>query len=138
MTDADAEEIYLVDCHGLREIAKSKSNSLKSMLSNGTIVVPSCVWQEFSELFEEEAAVLAPLVHNKLTMKRAYHIGAASIAERSNPGFSSSPYDSNIDLYCAAICAAEGYTLLTTVSRFSKYKKMRCCEVMDVAALGLI
>jgi hypothetical protein len=139
MTEANSKCLYLIDCSGLHELANTKSNSLKTLcidfLSKGIISVPACVWQEFEELFEDEAAQLAPSVLHKVKMKKKYFVGAAWIADKSNPGFPLSPYDNYGDWYAASICSIEGYTLLTASSQLRRYEKMDCCKVADLATL---
>ncbi len=50
---------FIVDCAGLHEIASTQSNSVKDCclecLARGIIGVPTRVWQEFEELYEDEA-----------------------------------------------------------------------------------
>ena len=57
---------------------------------------------------------IAPHIGFKIIMKRAYNVGAASIADKINSRFSQSPYDRHADLYSASICSIEDYTLLTS------------------------
>ena len=128
----------MVDCSGLSEIASTKSDNLKSLyldrLSKGIIGVPTCVWQEFQELYEDQAVALEPYVARKINMKKRYNVGAASIADKTNSRFSQSPYDCHSDLYAASICSIEKYTLLTTSSQLKGYKDMACCEVSELVA----
>mgnify|MGYP003628131558 CR=1 FL=1 len=128
--------LYLVDCDGLYEIATTNSDNLKSLylakLSSGVIGVPSIVWQEFKELYEEKAAELAPYVAHKINLKKSYHIGAAVIAEKMNSGFSHSPYDRNSDVYVASICSIEDFQLVTRKSRLPIYKEMGFDNVTDL------
>jgi hypothetical protein len=49
----------VIDTHGLRQIAFASGNRkalLAAKLSDGTIGVPSWVWQEFQHNYEEKAA----------------------------------------------------------------------------------
>ena len=89
----------------------STSNILKSLLierlENGEIAVPAVVWQEYEEMFDEEAEIIAPHVR---------------------------PYDRQSDLYAASICMVEKYTLLTTPEQVPYFKGWGCCEVADLPA----
>jgi hypothetical protein len=127
---------FVVDCAGLHEIATTQSNSIKSIcldrLARGIICVPACVWQEFQELYEDEAASLAAHVKRKLRMQKKYYIGAAAIADGMNSRFSLSAYDLRTDWYAAAICSIEQYTLLTTSSQLNEYRRMGCCMVVEI------
>jgi hypothetical protein len=127
----------VIDCSGLYEIAATRSDNLKSLyldhLKKGIIAVPACVWREFQKLYDEEAAALAPYVTIKINMKRAYYVGAATITEKLNAGFSRGAYDSHTDLYTASIASIEGYLVLTSSSQSSYYTGMDC-EVLDLAA----
>ena len=139
MADMTGDRTYLMDSSGLHELANTTSNRIRTLcldyLSKGNIVVPIVVWQEFQQAFEDEAEQLAPYVTHKVKMKKAYLVGAASIADRSNPGFSLSPYDNQTDWYAAAICSIEGYVLLTTASQLYKYRKMKCFSFAELAKL---
>jgi hypothetical protein len=125
----------VIDCAGLHEIASTRSDNLKRLffdrLSSGRIAVPALVWREFKELYEEEADEIEPHVATKITMKRAYHAGAARIADNRNSGFSRGPYDSESDLYTASIASLEGYVVLTSASQVRHYDGMDC-EVSDL------
>jgi hypothetical protein len=136
MTDGGVSCAFIVDCSGLHEIATTRSNSIKETcldyLSKGIIGVPACVWKEFVELYEDEAVKLEPHIANKVRMKRRYLVGGAAIADGLNPGFSLSPYDLMTDYYAASICSIEGHTLITVASQLAEYRKMRCCEVVDL------
>ena len=127
---------FVIDCNGLRELAFTTSNRLRSLcldlMKKGIIVVPVCVWDEFSDLFEEEAEALAEFVARKLRMNKKYQIGAAAIADKLNSQFSFSPHDMKSDFFAAAICSCEGYTLLTTFTQLKAYDQMSCCEYADL------
>lgn len=125
----------VVDCYGLHEIASSTSANLKAvfldLLSEGVVGVPTCVWKEFREIYEDEAAELAPFVKIKISLTKIYKVGAASIADKLNSGFSRGPYDAQTDLYAASIAVSEGYLLLTSSSQLGEYAKMDC-EALDL------
>ena len=139
MGDSQSEPVFLIDTSGLSELARTKSNSLKDfcldLLENGDIAVPTIVWKEFSDLYDEEAAQLAPSVTKKIKVTKKHYVAAAQIADKSNPGFSMSPYDNQSDWYTAAICYVKGYTLLTSASQMAKYKKMNCCTVTTLGSI---
>ena len=126
----------VIDCIGLLEITNTRSNNLRSLyldqLSKGVIGVPTSVWQEFKELYVEKSTELEPYVARKIQLKKVYHVGAATIADKINSRFSRGPYDRHADLYAASICSIEGYTLLTTHSQLTDYKKMDCCKILDL------
>jgi hypothetical protein len=130
MCDDEPPCSFVVDCAGLHEIATTQSNSIKSIcldrLAKGIICVPACVWQEFQELYEDEAASLAPHVKRKLRMHKKYYIGGM------NSRFSLSAYDLRTDWYAAAICSIEHYTLLTMSSKLNEYRRMGCCTVIAI------
>jgi hypothetical protein len=99
------------------------------------IGVLASVWSEFEELFETEAAALAPYVTHKIKMKQAYRVGAASIADKAQATFPLSPYDSYSDYYSASVCLVEGYTLLSSASQVSTYEKLDCFECGELSTL---
>jgi hypothetical protein len=132
-----------IDCSGLHKIGVvlrvSTSNSLKNFLieqlSSGAIAVPAVVWQELEEVYEEDAEVLKPHIKKKIILnKRKYTVGAAAIADKLKADFSRGPYDRNSDLYAAAICSAEKYTLLTAEPNVPYFEQMQCCDVKDVVS----
>jgi hypothetical protein len=137
MGDDPPECTCVVDCSGLHEIANLKSDNLKSLfldqLKKGIIAVPACVWQEFQDLYDDEASSLELYVTIKINMKNAYCVGAARIADRLNSGFSRGAYDRQTDLYTASIAWREDYRLLTSTSQLTYYKGMGC-KVSDLVA----
>lgn len=130
MNESNIELSYVLDCNALHEIAALKSGNLKKvlldMLENGTFIVPTIVWSEFADIYEDEASDLKPFVKHKKNMKPIYHSCAASIAQRLNSGLTLSPYNAQSDLYVAAICEVEKHVLMTTKSQFHTYKKCSC------------
>jgi len=125
----------IIDCAGLHEVACMSGNLKATFLDHlkkGVIGVPASVWQEFQEIYEDEAPSIAPHIGFKIIMKRAYNVGAASIADKVNSRFSQSPYDRQADLYAASICSIEDYTLLTSKTQVSDYLKMDCCMVSEL------
>lgn len=135
--EGEIEGLCVVDCAGLLEIASTQSSNLQALylghLKSGTIAVPAVVWGEFKDLYEDEADFLEPYVTKKIIMKRAYQVGAASIADEINSRFSLAPYDRQTDLYAASICSIEQYTLLTTANQVDDYNLMDCCEVSELS-----
>ncbi|WP_314959016.1 hypothetical protein [Bradyrhizobium cosmicum] len=101
-------------------------------LGSGEIGVPAVVWKEFKELYEDEAEELEPSVVFKIPMKKQYRSGAARIADKLNSGFSRGPYDSETDLYTAAIASLEDYPLITSSGQAPYYDGMGC-KVLDLA-----
>jgi hypothetical protein len=124
-----------IDCAGLHEIARMTGN-LKAVfldhLSTGLIGVPACVWQEFQDIYEDDAPEIGPHIAVKINMKKTYHVGAASIADKMNSRFTLGPYDRQADLYTASICSIEKYTLLTSKIQIADYQKMNCCAVSEL------
>jgi hypothetical protein len=123
----------LADTHGLLEVAMQTSGNLKTSLldqiSSGVIGVPAMVWQEFNDLYPDEANALEQYVSAAVTIgmrKRAYTAKAGSIAEKLNSGFASGPYDSGIEIQVAAIASVEKLPVLTNTSQLAQYKKMAC------------
>lgn len=124
----------VIDTSGLRAVAKASGN-LKSILldklKQGIIAVPACAWQEFQELYEDEAANLAPYITSKVILKRAIYAGAARIAEKLNSGFSRGAYDNHTELYTASIAINNDYRVLTSTDQVTEYKTMEC-DVSDL------
>ena len=134
MTEEAAECSCVVDTSGLHAIAIASGN-LQSVLFEklkcGLIGVPACAWQEFGELYEEEAAILEHQIGNKIVMKKSTYVGAARIADKLNSGFPRGAYDNHTELYTAAIALNNGYRVLTSSDQVSQYAGMNC-EVVDV------
>lgn len=132
MNEATAKCSCVVDTNGLHAIAAASGNLqsiLLEKLKSGVIGVPACALQEFGELYEEEIAVLAPHIGNKIIMKKLTYVGAARIAERLNSGFPRGAYDNHTELYTASIASNSGYRILTTSDQVHHYAKMGCDAV---------
>lgn len=130
----DSQCSCVVDTSGLLAIARTSGNMqtvLLEKLQNGSIGVPSCAWKEFGELYEEEAALLAPHIAHKIIMKKATYVGAARLAEKLNSGFPRGAYDNHIELYTASISLNAGFRVLTSEDQVSQYAKMKC-DVIDI------
>jgi hypothetical protein len=135
MTEAEPECSCVIDTSGLHELANTSGNLktiLLDRLKNGVIAVPTCVWQEFNELYEDEAAQLTPYVAIKINMSRAVYVGAARIADRLNSGFPRGAYNNHSDLYTASIASSKGYRVLTASIQVREYAEMEC-SVSDLA-----
>jgi hypothetical protein len=132
--------IYIIDCHGLREIVKTKSNSLRSLclgfLEQGIIAVPTCVWDEFKDAYDDEAESIANSIAKKISMNKRYNAGAARVADRLNSGFSASAADSTTDFFAASIAMTDGFTLITTSDQVPFYNKVKTCKTIDIASLS--
>jgi hypothetical protein len=123
-----------VDTSGLHAIAAASGNLqsiLLGKLKSGVIGVPACGWKEFSELYEEEAAFLAPHVGNKIVMRKSTYVGAARIADKLNSGFPRGAYDNHVELYTASIASNNNYRVLTSLDQVGQYAMMGC-DVVDI------
>ena len=119
----------VIDTSGLHAIANSSGNlkaTLFARLENGTIGVPTWAWQEFRNLYEDEAAELSPHVAKRLQFNKQVDVGAARIAEESELGFSLGAYDNHVELFCASIALNKNYTVLTSSDNLSAYENMGC------------
>lgn len=124
----------VIDTSGLHELAMASGNLktiLLDQLKQGIIAVPTCVWQEFEVLYEDEAANIAPYVTQKIIMKKAIYVGAARIADKLNSGFSRGAYDNHTELYTASIASNNGFCVLTASAQVREYNGMDC-EVTDL------
>jgi len=140
MNDGDnsaRDRRYIVDCAGLHEIATTSSNSLKAacldLLAQGVIAVPARVWQEFKEIYEDEAEELEAYVADRIRLTRVYRQGVARMAEKSNSSLNLSPYDMHSDLYAAAIAFVEGLTVLTTTNHVVFYEQLEEGEAAELS-----
>lgn len=134
MTEDGSECSAVIDTQGLHELAMASGNLktiLLDQLKKGVIAVPTCAWQEFELLYEEEAAELATYVTNKIIMSKTVYVGAARIADNLNSGFSRGAYDNHTELYTASIAYHNGYRVLTATAQVSGYDGMDC-EVTDL------
>jgi hypothetical protein len=134
MNEEEPECSCLIDTSGLHALATASGN-LKALLLDslqaGIIAVPSHAWQEFEDLYEDEAAALSAYVSTKINMKKATYIGAARIADQLNSGFSRGPYDNHSVLYTASMACNNGYRVLTASNAINDYDGMDC-EVSDL------
>jgi hypothetical protein len=119
----------IVDTDGLRRIARASDNLkgiLLDHLKSGNIAVPACAWKEFADLYKSEAEALRPYVTSRIILKRAYHVGAARIADNLKAGFPRGAYDDNVELLTASIASTRGYRILTSSAQVSIYEEMGC------------
>jgi hypothetical protein len=134
MSDGDAECLCVADTDGLHSIATASGN-LKTVLldhlKSGIIGVPACAWKEFEELYPNEAVTLRPFVSTRITMKRAYYMGAARIADQLNSGFPRGAYDDSVELFTAAIAFARNCRIVTSMAQATIYTSM-ACEASDL------
>ena len=127
--------LCIVDTDGLHGIATASGNlktTLIECLKSGVIGVPACAWKEFEDLFEEEAAELKAHITTRIIMKRAFYVGAASIADKLNSGFPRGAYDDNIELLCASIASTQSFRIPTSPEQMAEYDGMDC-DVSDLA-----
>lgn len=135
MSDGPTQCSRIIDCAGLHELVHTSDNRRAYVLAElqaGNIGVAACAWSEFVECYEDEAATLEAYITVKFRNKKAYNVGAASLAQRLNSGFAPGPYDANTDLFTASIASKEGLEILTAPSRLKRYNGMKCAAV-DVA-----
>ena len=134
MTDPAAQCSCVVDTDGLHGIANASGNLkgfLLEQLKNGVIAVPVSAWQEFEDLYEEEAAAIKAFITKRIIMKRAYYVGAARIADTLDSGFPRGAYDDNVELNTASIASTNGYRILTSSAQVTVYEEMGC-EASDL------
>jgi hypothetical protein len=125
----------VIDTSGLYELAMASGNlkaAVIARLEDGTIGVPSWAWQEFKDLYEDEAKQLAPHVIKRLQLTTQVEVRAARITEELNLGFSRGAYDSHVERHTAAVALNKGYTVLTSVNNVAAYHDMQC-TVRDLA-----
>ena len=125
----------VIDTSGLYDLATASGNlkaTLIARLQDGTIGVPSWAWQEFKDLYEDEAKALAPHIAKRLQLSTPVEVRAARITEELNLGFSRGVYDSHIERHTAAIALNKGYTVLTSTDNVAAYDGMQCV-VKDLA-----
>jgi len=125
----------VIDTSGLHELATASGNlkaTLIARLEDGTIGVPSWAWQEFKDLYEDEAEELAPYIAKRLQLAAQVEVRAARITEELNLGFSRGAYDSHVERHTAAVALNKGYTVLTSADNVVAYDGMRCA-VKDLA-----
>lgn len=141
MTDQAEDCLYLIDSNGLREIAFTRSNRLKAhcldLLQKGVIAVPVCVWDEFEDAYDDEAAQISASISKKIATNKKYNAGAARIADKLNSGFSFNPYDRSTDLFTASIALSEGYTVITAETTLGFYSKLKACKAINITELAL-
>ena len=134
MTDCSSECCSVIDVHGLHALASLSAN-LRAVaiarLGTGEVGVPTVVWQEFSDLYEDEAADLAPHIARKITLSKKYIVGAASIADQLGARFPDGAYNRNADLYTGAIATVEEFTVVTSLQHSNFYAGMEC-NTLDI------
>jgi hypothetical protein len=126
----------VIDTSGLHELATASGNlkaRLIARLEDGTIGVPSWAWQEFKDLYEEEAKELAPHIVKRIQLSTHVEVRAARLTEELNLGFSRGAYDNHVELHTASIALNKGHTVLTSANNVIAYDGMNC-TVTDLAS----
>jgi hypothetical protein len=124
----------VIDTSGLHAIANASGNlkaTLLAKLEDSTIGVPSWAWQEFQNIYDDEASAIAPHITKRLQFSPQINVRAARIAEEINLGFSRGAYDNHVELFCASIALNKGYTVLTSADNLDAYAAMGC-DVQDL------
>jgi hypothetical protein len=123
---------YVIDCEGLAELAQTRSNAVRSaifdLLESGHILVPTAVWKEFKEAFEDDAVTLAPHIITKTKIKPAHTAATAAIASNANSRFRIDPYGSS-DWIAAGVAKAENCTIITVNKKRAFYSNTASCVV---------
>lgn len=136
MSDGQIPCLYVIDCSGLHEIACTQSGNLKALyldqISKGVIAVPTRAWDDFKEIYEDEVGFFENVNLTKIAVKKRHQIGAASLADKLNSRLSISSYNSQSDLYTAAIADSDGLQILTTTAQLKYYKNMDC-KALDLS-----
>jgi len=125
----------VIDTSGLHELATASGNlkaTLIARLEDGTIGVPSWAWQEFKNLYEEEADELTKHIVKRIQFSQPVHVRAAQITEELNLGFSHGAYDDHVERHTAAVALNKNYTVLTSNDNVTAYHGMNC-TVKDLA-----
>ncbi|MCW2272730.1 hypothetical protein GJ654_01390 [Rhodoblastus acidophilus] len=142
---ASKPSYYVADCEALLHVATTTKNSVKSaalhMLSNGAIRVPTQVWDEFTQAFEDEAELLKESVSGNITKIKnsvSYDAATASLVTKSNSGFRMDPYG-NSNWAAGAVASVEKVGLFTHgASNMAFYKKVTTCTVLEIDDIGSI
>jgi hypothetical protein len=124
----------VVDTSGLHEIATASSNlkpALLARLADGRIAVPTWAWQEFSDVYPEEAQEISDQISKRLRFNAKIEARAAQLTEINASGLSIGAYDDHVELYTASAAYTNGYTALTSPTNLSAYKNLHC-EVRDL------
>lgn len=134
MSDAQSSIKCVIDADGLLAVATASGNirsALLNKLRNGEIAVLACTWSEFSEIYEDEAALICDYVTTKIPLKKSITVGAARVAEDLNSGFSRGAYDRYTELYTAAFARLNDCPIFTSPAQYSRYGQMKC-SVIDI------
>jgi hypothetical protein len=129
---------YIMDCYALEFLSQTSSNIIRDtiigMIQSGAIKIPQAVWDEFREVYEDEAAEIAAYDPQKIRAKPAHRAVTGVIASKANSGFRTEPYN-NSDWNAAGVAEAEGWTLITVEAQCSFYEKLLTCPVIAITDL---
>lgn len=134
MSDDAADCTCVTDTSGLHAIATASANlklAFIEKLKSGEMAVLTCAFNEFAELYPEEAEELGPHIATKINMGKAVYSGAARIADKLNSGFSRGPYDEHTELYTAAVATNKQLRIVTAAAQVTEYDGMDC-DVIDL------
>jgi hypothetical protein len=136
-TTSKPQSKYVIDCEGLAEVSKTTNNAIRSaiigLLDSGLMRVPTAVYDELKEAFEDAAADLDPHFENcKIRMRARHRVAAAALAEQQGGTFRFDPYGGQSDLVAAAVAVSETYILVTTASKKADYAKFVSCHILTI------
>jgi hypothetical protein len=128
---------YILDVRGLADWSKLSQNeygAIKSAVGKGRILILSRVWQEFKQIFPDEAAAMTEDATPRHRVTQADRWAASALADSINATFG--PYDDGCDWVVAGKAIGAQLIIVTAEplrSRF--YKHVDGCKAISVSEL---
>jgi hypothetical protein len=127
MPKTDPDPQYIIDCHGLEYISHTRNNMIRAkvyhLLETGILAIPQAVWDEFREIYEDEADDLGHHIKQKIRSKPKHRAMAGAIASKANSGFRPEPY-SDSDWIAIAVAETESCILVTVPQNTEFYANL--------------
>jgi rRNA-processing protein FCF1 len=140
MQKANGRLSFVIDTEALAEVSQTANNVIRAsvigLLEVGDAGVPSAVWSELKEAYEEEAEDLRPHILTKLRMRAAHQARAAVIAGHANSRFfRPEPYGGEADWIVAAVALTEACIVITVERKKAFFQNICGCTVRTLNEL---
>src|SRR5258706_3635830 len=124
----DAASSYIFDVSGLLALSKSSGNQLPVAMAdidNGEARIFSCAFNEFSNVYDDEAVIFKDLKFKKHPLSEEHRESIIAIAEGAQATFGfKGPYDKAVEWQIAGVACCDGDVVVTDEKGKSLYSQI--------------
>jgi hypothetical protein len=121
----DGSATHTLDIQGLVAWSRASGNefaSIKADVESGKIQIFNTVWNEFCEVYPDEAVTLNGVIIERAKVQPQHRLASTAIAERAKATFGwKGPYDHAIEWRVAGIASCEKLVIVTDARRKKMY-----------------